>query len=93
MARLEPPRHATDSGVRVNPLLLRCLGRVGAEMKELRVVLAVNGVDERQPLRGGDRLAGVLLVVARDSFADGLGKAPGVYAGATGDDRERSRPR
>jgi hypothetical protein len=48
------------------------------EMKELRIVLAINGVDEPQPLRGGDRLAGVLLVVARDLLADGLCELPGV---------------
>jgi hypothetical protein len=65
---------------------MHCLGRVGAEMKELRIVLAVNRVDEPQFLRGGDRLAGVILVVARDLLATGLGEVSGVDAGTGGDD-------
>jgi hypothetical protein len=54
--------------------------RSGPRLKELRIVLAVNRVDEPQFLRVGDRLAGVILVVAQDLLADGLGEVSGVHA-------------
>src|SRR6476619_6553910 len=73
-------------GVLIDPPRLRFPNGVVAGMEEFRVVPAVHGVDEAQPLRGGDRLAGVLLVVAWDPLADGLGEIPGVHAGISGDD-------